>query len=297
MSARLPDLPAQVASFFHGPTNTYTHVVYDQPGGSAAIIDPVMDFDPASGRTGHGAVQPVIDLIQAQRLQVAWILETHAHADHLSDAGYLKDHYAAPVAIGAGIVAVQQRFKALLGLDDTFVADGSQFDRLLRDGDTLDIGTLQARVLATPGHTDDSLSYLIGDAAFIGDTLFAPDTGSARTDFPGGDAGKLYDSIQRLLGLPAGTRLFLCHDYPPDDRPGLPVTDVATQAADNVHVGGGRGRGEYIALRQARDARLPVPRLLLPALQVNIRGGRLPAPDGNGIAYLRLPLDALQAGA
>lgn len=283
----------QVESFFHAPTNTFTHVVYDQRGGHAAIIDPVMDFDPASGRTGYTSVQAVIDFIADQQLTVQWILETHAHADHLSSAGYLHERYGAPVAIGAGIVAVQQRFKALFGLGDEFIADGRQFDRLFNDGDTFQVGQLPARVIATPGHTDDSLTYVIGDAAFIGDTLFAPDTGSARADFPGGDAGRLYDSIQRLLGLPASTRLFLCHDYPPEGREEDPVTDVAEQASANVHVGGGRSRQEYVQLRQTRDAHLPVPKLLLPSLQVNIRGGRLPAADANGIAYLRLPLNAL----
>lgn len=284
---------ARVESFFHAPTNTFSHVVYDADGGQAAIIDPVMDFDLASGRTGHAPAQALIDFISAHRLQVQWILETHAHADHLSDAGYLKDHYAAPVAIGAGIVAVQQRFKQLFGLDDGFIADGSQFDRLFNDGDTFMVGSLPARVVATPGHTGDSLTYVIGDAAFIGDTLFAPDTGSARADFPGADAGQLFDSIQRLLGLPADTRLFLCHDYPPEGRAEDPLTAVAEQAGHNVHVGGQRSRADYIALRQARDAQLPVPRLLLPALQVNIRAGRLPDADGNGTVYLRLPLNAL----
>ena len=290
----LPSSPSpRVESFFHAPTSTFTHVVYDADGGQAAIIDPVMDFDPASGRTGYSSVQVVIDFITAHRLQVQWILETHAHADHLSSAGYLHDRYAAPVAIGAGIVAVQQRFKRLFGLGDDFIADGRQFDHLFVDGDTFQVGSLSARVVATPGHTDDSLTYVIGDAAFIGDTLFAPDTGSARADFPGGDAGRLFDSIQRLLGLPADTRLFLCHDYPPDGRDEEPLTAVAEQARSNVHVGAGRSRGDYIALRQARDAQLPVPRLLLPALQVNIRGGRLPAADDNGTVYLRLPLNAL----
>lgn len=293
MTTAVPSPSPQVESFFHAPTNTFSHVVYDADGGHAAIIDPVMDFDPASGRTGHAWVQAVMDFIAAHRLQVQWILETHAHADHLSCAGYLKDHYQAPVGIGAGIVGVQQHFKAVFGLGEEFVADGRQFDRLFNDGDTFSIGTLQARVVATPGHTNDSISYVIGDAAFIGDTLFAPDTGSARADFPGGDAGRLFDSIQHLLGLPATTRLFLCHDYPPDGRAEAPLTAVQAQASGNVHVGGQRSRADYIALRQARDAQLPVPRLLLPALQVNIRGGRLPAADDNGTVYLRLPLNAL----
>ena len=284
---------AQVESFFHAPTHTFTHVVYDVEGGQAAIIDPVMDFDAASAQVGYEAVQAVIDFIAARQLQVVWILETHAHADHLSCAGYLKDRYQAPVAIGAGITAVQQHFKQVFGLEKAFATDGRQFDRLFADGDTFTVGQLHGRVMATPGHTSDSLTYVIGDAAFIGDTLFAPDTGSARADFPGADAGQLFDSIQRLLGLPADTRLFLCHDYPPEGRGEDPLSGVAEQAGHNVHVGAGRSRADYIALRQARDAQLPVPRLLLPALQVNIRAGRLPPADGNGTVYLRLPLNAL----
>lgn len=296
MAAATMSGPAQVASFFHPPTHTFTHVVYDQEGGQAAIIDPVMDFDAASGQTGLASVQAVVHFIAAHRLQVVWILETHAHADHLSCAGHLKDRYQAPVAIGAGIIAVQQHFKQVFGLGDDFVADGRQFDRLFADGDTFAIGQLSGRAIATPGHTGDSLTYVIGDAAFIGDTLFAPDTGSARADFPGGDAGRLFDSIQRLLGLPADTRLFLCHDYPPPGRAHEPRSALADQAARNVHVGGGRTRSDYIALRQARDATLPVPALLLPALQVNIRGGRLPVADANGTVYLRVPLNALGGG-
>lgn len=282
-----------VQPFFHADSNTWSYLVHAPGDTAAAIIDPVLDFDPKAARTSTTSAQAIVDAVQAQGLRVEWILETHAHADHLSSAGYLHDHYGAPVAIGAGIVAVQQRFKTLFGLGDEFIADGRQFDRLFNDGDTFQVGQLPARVIATPGHTDDSLTYVIGDAAFIGDTLFAPDTGSARADFPGGDAGRLYDSIQRLLGLPASTRLFLCHDYPPEGRHEDPLTRVAEQASANVHVGGGRSRQEYVQLRQTRDAHLPVPKLLLPSLQVNIRGGRLPAADSNGIAYLRLPLNVM----
>lgn len=288
-----PTTSARVASFHHAGSGTLTHVVFDHPGGHAAVIDPVLDYDSASARTSLAAVQPVIDFLASQQLQLAWVLETHAHADHLSCGGWLAGRFGAPLAIGAGIVDVQQRCKALFGLGDEFVADGRQFDRLLVDGDTLAIGTLQARVIATPGHTPDGLSYLVGDAAFIGDTLFAPDSGTARCDFPGGDAGALYDSIHRLLGLPAHTRLFLCHDYLRDGRALHTQASVAEQQAANVHVGGARERQAYIALRQQRDAGLPEPALILPALQVNIRGGRLPAPDDNGIVYLRLPLDVL----
>ena len=284
---------ARVESFFHAPTNTFSHVVYDADGGQAAIIDPVMDFDLASGRTGHAPAQALIDFISAHRLQVQWILETHAHADHLSDAGYLHDHYAAPVAIGAGIVAVQQRFKQLFGLDDGFIADGSQFDRLFEDADSFNVGGLTARVIATPGHTDDSLTYVIGDAAFVGDTMFAADTGTARCDFPGGDAHRLYASIQRILALPAGTRIYLCHDYPGNRREAQALSSIDEQKQHNLHLKGGGDEASFVQMREQRDATLPVPKLILPALQVNIRGGRLPEPDANGVRYLRLPLDQI----
>jgi glyoxylase-like metal-dependent hydrolase (beta-lactamase superfamily II) len=234
----------------------------------------------------------VLDYVHQHHLRVEWILETHAHADHLSAAGYLHDRLGAPVAIGRGIVQVQQRFKTLFGLGDEFVADGRQFDRLLDDGDTFRLGELEARVIATPGHTDDSLTYVIGDAAFVGDTVFAPDTGTARADFPGGDAHRLYASIRKILALPAATRLFLCHDYPAGRDPAA-ESSVAAQANGNVHVRDGIGEAEFVQLRRTRDATLAPPRLILPALQANIRGGRLPEPDPNGIRYFRLPLNQL----
>ena len=279
-----------VESFFDEATFTWTHVVWSATGGPAAIIDPVLDFDPASGRTGTSAAQRVLDFVRSQDLQVSWILETHAHADHLTAAAWLKAQTGAKVAIGAGITQVQTRFKALFGLPSDFPTDGSQFDRLLRDGEQLEIGPLRVDVLATPGHTDDSLSYRIGNAVFIGDTLFAPETGTARVDFPGGDAHKLYASIQRLFDLPADTRVFLCHDYP-QGRPASAETTVAAQQAHNIHVGEGRSEAEFVQLRKARDATLAAPRLILPSLQVNIRAGELPPADANGIRYLRLPLN------
>ncbi|MGV8959634.1 MAG: MBL fold metallo-hydrolase [Stenotrophomonas sp.] len=280
-----------VEPFFDKDTGTFTYVVYDAQGGSAAIIDPVLDFEPAGARIATRSAEAVLAFVRQQRLKVEWILETHAHADHLSAAGYLADTLQAPVAIGRGIIQVQQRFKTLFGLGEEFVADGHQFDRLLADGDQLEIGRLQLRVLATPGHTDDSLTYLIGDAAFVGDTVFAPETGTARTDFPGGDAHRLFASIQKILALPASTRIFLCHDYPADDRAAAAQTSTAIQSETNVHLRGGVKEADFVRMRQARDATLPVPRLILPALQVNIRGGRLPEPDANGIRYFRLPLD------
>ena len=281
----------EVESFFHPDTGTWTHVVHD--GEAAAIIDPVLDYDAASARTSTASADAVLAFVRDRALRVAWILETHAHADHLSAAGYLHDALDVPIAIGEGIVAVQAHFRQVFGLGGDFVADGSQFDRLLVDGDVLGVGSLALHALATPGHTRDSLTYVAGDAAFIGDTLFAPDLGTARCDFPGGDAGELYASIRRILALPESTRLFLCHDYPPPTRSPWRETTIACESRENVHVGSGVAEGAFVAKRRARDATLPVPRLLLPALQVNIRGGRLPPAEADGHRYLRLPLNRI----
>jgi len=286
----------QVESFHDVATSTFSHVVYDADGGHAAIIDPVLDFDPASARTTTASADRVLDFVRAHRLTVDWILETHAHADHLSAAAHLKAATGAQVAIGRGITHVQERFKALFGLEAEFPTDGRQFDRLLADGEAFRIGALEARVLATPGHTDDSLTYVIGDAAFVGDTVFAPETGTARVDFPGGDARKLFLSIHRLFDLPGDTRMFLCHDYPADGRSPQSQTTLQAQRAHNIHVGGGTAEDAFVAMRTARDAGLPVPKLILPALQVNIRAGELPPADANGIRYLRLPLNQLGGG-
>ncbi|MGH8146795.1 MAG: MBL fold metallo-hydrolase [Rhodanobacteraceae bacterium] len=284
-----------VESFYHKDTGSWTHVVHD--GATAAIIDPVLDYDAAAARTATTSADVVLAFVRDHPLRVAWILETHAHADHLSAAGYLHDALDAPVAIGAGIVEVQAHFKQVFGLGDEFIADGSQFDRLLDDDDEIPVGSLRVHAIATPGHTRDGLAYHIGDAAFIGDTLFAPDLGTARCDFPGGDAVQLHASIQRILELPATTRLFLCHDYPPPARTRIRETTIACEATENVQIGGGVGEAEFVAKRRARDATLPVPRLLLPALQVNIRGGRLPPPEADGHRYLRLPLDRIGASS
>jgi len=281
----------EVESFFHRDTGTWTHVVHDDE--AAAIIDPVLDYDPASARTSTVSAEAVLAYVQQRALRVEWILETHAHADHLSAAGYLRDGLDAPIAIGRGIIEVQAYFKQVFGLDDAFVADGHQFDRLLDDGDALPIGSLSVRALATPGHTRDGLTYVAGNAAFIGDTLFAPDLGTARCDFPGGDAAELYASIGRILALPESTRLFLCHDYPPQVRTSWRETTVGCEAKENVQIGGGVGEAEFVTKRRARDATLPVPRLLLPSLQVNIRGGRLPPAEADGHRYLRLPLNRI----
>ncbi len=283
----------RVEAFFDKDTGTFTYVVYDDVDGAAAIIDPLLDYEAAGARTATTSADAVLAFVSERRLKVEWILETHAHADHLSAAGYLADTLHAPVAIGRGIIQVQQRFKTLFGLGDEFVADGRQFDRLLVEGDQLNIGPMQVQVIATPGHTDDSLTYVIGDAAFIGDTVFAVDTGTARTDFPGGDAHCLFASIQKILALPETTRIFLCHDYPGSKREAQPQTSIAEQKLDNVHLKNGTDEAAFVQMRLQRDATLPVPRLILPALQVNIRGGRLPEPDANGIRYFRLPLNKM----
>jgi glyoxylase-like metal-dependent hydrolase (beta-lactamase superfamily II) len=282
-----------VESFYDPATFTFTYVVYDRDGGRAAIVDPVLDFDPASARTSTVSADRVLGFVRGHGLTVDWILETHAHADHLTAAAYLKRETGAKVAIGRGITQVQARFKALFGLEPEFATDGRQFDRLFADGDTFAVGALEARVVATPGHTDDSLTYVIGDAAFVGDTVFAPETGTARADFPGGDARKLYHSIRRLFDLPTDTRLFLCHDYPSAERQARAQSSLDEQRQRNVHVGGDADEETFVEMRTARDATLPAPKLILPALQVNIRAGELPPPDANGIRYLRLPIDQL----
>lgn len=281
----------EVKAFFHADTNTFTYVVHE--GRSAVVIDPVLDYDAAAARVATRQADAVMAYVSEHRLTVEWILETHAHADHLSAGDHLRDALGARLAIGRGITAVQQRFKALFGMGDDFVPDGRQFDRLLDDGDVLHAGVLEIRVMATPGHTDDGLTYVIGDAAFIGDTLFAPDGGTARCDFPGGDASRLYGSIQRILGLPEQTRLFLCHDYPPATRSAQPQTSIDAQRSGNIHIGNGASQEAFVSMRTTRDATLSPPRLILPALQVNIRAGRLPSPDDDGVRYLRLPLNRL----
>ncbi len=280
----------QVVHFYDPATFTFTYVVYDRDGGHAAVVDPVLDYDPASARTSTASADRVLGFVREHGLTVDWILETHAHADHLTAAAYLKERTGAKVAIGRGITEVQERFKTLFHLEPAFSVDGTQFDRLFDEGDTFHIGALEGRTLATPGHTDDSLTYLIGDAAFVGDTLFAPETGTARVDFPGGDARKLYRSIRKLFELPADTRLFLCHDYPAG-REARAQSSIDEQQQRNVHVGGHADEETFVKLRTARDATLPVPKLILPALQVNIRAGELPPSDDNGVRYLRLPLN------
>lgn len=283
----------QVESFFHQATGTWSHVAWDPQTHVGVIIDPVLDYDAASGRCGHEAAASLAEFIASQRIQTAWILETHAHADHLTGASWLAERLGAPVGIGRGIRSVQAQFRDLFDFGPDWPADGSQFDHLFDDADRSPLGDLELRVLHTPGHTDDSVTYVIGDAAFIGDTLFAPDFGTARCDFPGGNARKLYQSIQRIFALGGATRLYLCHDYPPDGREPTAVTTVAEQRSGNIHARDGIGEDAFVAMREARDGDLPVPALILPAVQVNIRAGRLPEMAGNGRRYLKIPLDAL----
>lgn len=285
---------AAVRSFFDEATFTATHVVSDPATGRAAIVDSVLDFDPASGRTSTGNADAVIAYVKQAGLVVDWLLETHAHADHLSAAPYLQRQIGGKLAIGRHIQTVQDTFGTIFNEGADFARDGSQFDQLFDDGDRFAVGSLPAIALHMPGHTPADMVYVIGDAAFIGDTLFMPDYGTARCDFPGGDAATLYDSIRRLLSLPAATRLFLCHDYkaPGRDRFVWEST-VADQRAGNVHARDGIDEAAFVAMRRARDATLGMPRLILPSVQVNMRGGHLPEPEGNGVRYLKLPLNLL----
>ncbi len=283
-----------VTPFFHAQSNTYTYVLRDPNGYTAAVIDPCLDFDARSGRTGLTSIRRVLDFIVAQGLELAWILETHAHADHLSAAHWLKaQRPAAQLAIGRGICDVQKSFSALFGLGAEFPVDGSQFDHLFADGECFAIGALEAEVIATPGHTSDSISYRVGDALFVGDSLFMPDAGTARCDFPGGSAARLYQSIQRLYLLPENTRVFVCHDYGPNNRAVACETTIGAQRAANIHVRSAIAEAEFVCVRQARDLTLEMPALMLSAIQVNIRAGALPEAESNGVRYLKLPLDQI----
>jgi glyoxylase-like metal-dependent hydrolase (beta-lactamase superfamily II) len=279
-----------VRSFHHAETGTWTHVVVDSATRHAAIIDSVLDFDPASGLIRTDSAQRVLEYVATAELHVEWVLETHAHADHLSAGAWLCERTGAKLGIGAGIVDVQRAFQRLLALDEDFPTDGSPFDSLFADGESFRVGDLEVLALATPGHTGDSISYLVGNVVFVGDTLFAPHAGTARCDFPGGDAAALYRSVMRLYDLPDATRVFLCHDYPPKDVE--PVADVALGAekAGNLFLSATTTEAAFTAARMQRDATLATPRLLWPAIQVNLRGGRLP-PSANGArAFLKLPV-------
>ncbi|MDO6683514.1 MULTISPECIES: MBL fold metallo-hydrolase [unclassified Oceanobacter] len=282
----------QIQSFYHQDTSTYTHWLEDTEQQLSLIVDPVMDFDQKSGRTGTGFIDAVLDRLAEKNSRLVYVLETHAHADHLSAADYLRRQTGARIVIGQPIKQVQGTFSKIFNEPATFVADGHQFDVLVADGDTLTLGDHQIRVLATPGHTPACVSYVVDEqVAFIGDTLFAPDTGTARCDFPGGDSDTLYHSIQRLFALGDGVRLYLCHDYPPDGRPAMSSATVAEQRQHNIHIRDGISQAAFVALRTARDAGLAMPRLILPSLQINIRAGALPDAEDNGVSYLKLPLN------
>lgn len=286
-------MTAQIQAFFDPKTFTVTYVVADPATRRAAVIDPVLDYDFKSGRTSTASADRVVAWVGEQGLQLDWILETHAHADHLSAARHIQQQLGGRIAIGEHIREVQATFKKLFNLERGFLPDGSQFEHLFRDGEVFRIGELEARALHVPGHTPADMAYLVGDAVFVGDTMFMPDVGTARADFPGGDARQLYRSMRRLLALPPQTAIYVCHDYPPASREPQWRTTVAEQRASNIHVRDGVSEDEFVKMRQARDATLEMPTLILPSIQVNVRGGRLPPPDDNGIAYLRIPLNAL----
>jgi glyoxylase-like metal-dependent hydrolase (beta-lactamase superfamily II) len=282
-----------VTAFFHKPSGTWSYVVADATTNAAAVVDPVLDYDGRSGRTGTAPADAVLDHLRTAGLTLAWILETHAHADHLSSAAYLKSRAGGQIAIGKGIRDVQSTFKRLFGLETDFATDGGQFDRLLGDGDRIELGRTTGRVIASPGHTSDSICYLFGDALFVGDTVFMPDGGTARCDFPGGDAAELYRSVQRLYALSPAIRVFVCHDYAPGGREPLCESTIAAQRAGNIHLRAETSEPEFVAMRRARDATLDLPNLIIPAVQVNIRGGALPPPRVDGVSYLQVPLNVL----
>ena len=283
-----------IQAFFDEPTFTASYVVYDPQTLRAAIVDPVLDFDQPSGRTSTASADEIVAFVRESGLTVDWLLETHAHADHLSAAPYLQEKLGGRLAIGAEILTVQRTFGKIFNEGTAFARDGSQFDLLLNDGDTIAIGGIPMITLHVPGHTPADMAYIIGDAAFVGDTMFMPDYGTARADFPGGDARKLFRSIRRLMLLPDQTRVFLCHDYKAPDRDEFVwETTIGAERAGNVHVHDGIGEDAFVAMRNARDATLDMPRLILPSIQVNMRGGRLPEPEDNGTRYLKLPVDTL----
>ncbi len=283
----------RVEGLFDPATWTVTYVVHNGPGSPAAIIDSVLDYDPKSGRTRTASADKVIDYVRANDLKVEWILETHAHADHLSAAPYLKKHLGGRIGIGGRITQVQKVFKAVFHLEPEFRLDGSQFDHLFQEGERFRIGELEAEVLYVPGHTPACAAYHVGDAVFVGDTMFMPDVGTARCDFPGGDAKTLYASVKKILALPGETRLFMCHDYPPNGREVRFETTVAEQREKNIHVHDGISEAQFVEMRTKRDATLDMPVLILPSVQVNIRAGELPPPEANGVSYLKIPVNAL----
>jgi glyoxylase-like metal-dependent hydrolase (beta-lactamase superfamily II) len=283
-------------AFFDPGTWTISYVVWDRHSRRAAVIDPVLDYDAASGHTGTGSADALLACLREHDLTLDWILETHAHADHLSGARYLQSQAGGRIGIGQHIKTVQAAFRPLFNLGREFVSDGSQFDHLFRDGEIFHIGAIEVTAMFVPGHTPADLAYRMGGVVFVGDTLFMPDVGTARADFPGGSARHLYASIRRILSLPEETVIYVCHDYPPPGRPVQWQSTVAEQRAYNIHVRDGISEDEFVAMRSARDATLAVPALILPALQVNVRAGAMPPADDNGVVYLRLPVNALPLG-
>ena len=283
-----------VKAFFDNATNTVSYVVREPEGRTCAIIDSVLDYDQAAGRTNTQSADEIISWVKAEDLVVAWILESHVHADHLSAAPYLQEHLGGQIGIGANITMIQDTFGKIFNEGTKFQRDGSQFDALFKDGDSFHIGQMRADVLHTPGHTPACLTYVIGDAAFVGDTLFMPDFGTALCDFPGGSAEDLYASIQKILTLPDQTRIFVGHDYKAPGRDEFAwETTVGEQKALNVHIGEGRPMEEFVAMREERDAKLGMPRLILPSLQTNMRAGHMPEPEDNGKSYFKVPINAL----
>ncbi|AZF53935.1 Metallo-beta-lactamase family protein [Pseudomonas sp. R4-34-07] len=287
-------MPALIQAFLDEASSTYTYVVYEADGGACAIVDSVLNYDPASGRTETTQADQVIAFVQAHGLNVQWLLETHAHADHLSAAPYLRRALGGKIAIGQSISQVQGVFKHLFNLEPEFRVDGSQFDHLFAPDEIFHIGGLQAQALHVPGHTPADMAYLIdGRLILVGDTLFMPDVGTARCDFPGGDARQLYASMRKLLAFPSDTKLYVCHDYPPEGREAKCLSTVAEQRAGNIHVHDGVDEAAFVAMRTARDAGLGMPTLLLPAIQVNVRAGNMPPAEENGVTYLKIPLNQL----
>ncbi len=283
----------EVKAFFDDDSHTISYVVKDPSSNACAVIDSVLDFDYAAGRISYESADEIIRYIEENGLELEWLIETHVHADHLSAAPYIQEKLGGKIGVGANIKVVQDVFGKIFNEGTEFERDGSQFDALFEDGDSYRIGNMEVQVLHTPGHTPACMTHVVGDAAFVGDTLFMPDAGSARADFPGGDAGTLYDSIQKVLALPDETRLFMCHDYGPNGREIRWETTVAEEKAHNIHVGEGKTREDFIRFRTERDAQLDMPRLIIPSIQVNMRAGHFPDPEDNGTVYLKTPINAL----
>ncbi len=286
--------PNTIQHFYHSSSGTFTYVVFDNTTKDAVVIDPVLDYQLESSTTCDSSVLPVINFIKENALTLHYVFETHAHADHVTGAQALKALFNVPVVIGKGITQVQKKFKEIYHLETAFNVEGQQFDLLVEDGQSVQAGTLTIKVLATPGHTNDSVTYLIGDAAFVGDTLFHPDIGTARCDFPGGCAADLYDSIQKILSLPKQTTLYLCHDYPPATRKPVAQTSIEYHQHENKHIKTSISKETYVALRRERDLTLDLPKLIIPSIQINIRAGKFPAPEENGVSYLKYPLNSFK---